>query len=265
MSLFGKSDLSGVTVLVAEDYDDARDLLDDFLSMCGARVVAASGGREALTLFESAKPDIVVSDLWMPDGDGLELIRAIRRRAPEAGGLVPAISVSAVTNADEALQAGFHQHLCKPVNPLELLDIIRDFVRSDRPGLAKWTVVREGDHVMLTWVGHVTSADMKAGLDSVRGILSAADHALPLVVDLRQLSGFDPSVIHLAQTKLWWSVARSPVLSSWAARPTPGWSSRPVLRCWGSASSFATVGRDASGWLSAHSLGANHRQHLRNW
>ena len=72
-----------------------------------------------------------MSDLWMTDGDGFDLIRRIRTVRPEKGGLIPAIAVSAGSNAEQALMAGYHVLLGKPYDPQRLLEIIEQFVRAD--------------------------------------------------------------------------------------------------------------------------------------
>jgi CheY-like chemotaxis protein len=73
---------------------------------------------EALAAFDRAVPDVLVSDVAMPEQDGYALIRAVRRRAATQGGAVPAIAVSgyaAPEDRERALAAGFERHLSKPL------------------------------------------------------------------------------------------------------------------------------------------------------
>ncbi len=125
--------LNGRTVVLVEDDDDSRQLLCELLSEMGATCLSAGSGNQALALFAQASPDVLVSDLWMADGDGFELIRAIRALPPEKGGLTPAIAVSAASNAEEALMAGYHVLIAKPYDPFKLATAIEEFSRTDDP------------------------------------------------------------------------------------------------------------------------------------
>lgn len=122
-------DLEGVRVLVVEDEPDARELLTTVLAGKGANVSAASDASQALAMFESCSPDVVVSDIEMPGQDGCALIRQLRKC-----GDVPAIAVSgfaAQKDADRALDAGFDVHVAKPIEPREL--VRRILALSGRP------------------------------------------------------------------------------------------------------------------------------------
>jgi signal transduction histidine kinase/ActR/RegA family two-component response regulator len=112
--------LSGVKVLLVDDVDDTLDVLLQILQHSGARVMAASNAGAALALLERERPDVIVSDIGMPDVDGFELMRRIRRRSASAGGAIPAIALTAFTRQDDrakAMQAGFNDYLAKPVEP----------------------------------------------------------------------------------------------------------------------------------------------------
>lgn len=117
------NDLDGVRVLVVEDEPDARDLLMTVLAGKGANVSAASNASQALAMFESCSPDVIVSDIEMPGKDGCALIRELRKC-----GDIPAIAVSGYAgkkDAERALDAGFDVHVSKPIEPRELVRRIR--------------------------------------------------------------------------------------------------------------------------------------------
>ena len=115
------ADLSGVRVLVVDDAPDTLDVLEQILSYSGAATMTAPGAGAALALLEQVVPDVIVSDVGMPEVDGFELMRRIRRRAATAD--IPAIALTAFTRQDDrdkALQAGFTDYLAKPVEPAAL-------------------------------------------------------------------------------------------------------------------------------------------------
>jgi PAS domain S-box-containing protein len=119
--------LEGVGVLIVEDDRDARELLTAILQRCGAVVTVASSAAEALSAFEAGQPDVIVSDIEMPQEDGYSFIRRIRARGAEQGGLVPAAALTAYASpADrmKVLGAGFDIHLAKPVQPAELAMVV---------------------------------------------------------------------------------------------------------------------------------------------
>jgi signal transduction histidine kinase/CheY-like chemotaxis protein len=120
----GEGELAGVKVLLVDDADDTLDVLQQILQHSGATTMAASNAGTALALLEREQPDVIVSDIGMPDIDGFELMRRIRRRAAGAGGAIPAIALTAFTRQDDrgkAIQAGFDDYLAKPVEPGSLV------------------------------------------------------------------------------------------------------------------------------------------------
>ncbi len=127
------SDLSGVRVLVIDDVPDTLDVLEQILSYSGAATMTAPGAGAALALLEREVPDVIVSDVGMPEVDGFELMRRIRRRAATAD--IPAIALTAFTRQDDrdkALQAGFTDYLAKPVEPAALAAAIKRAVATAR-------------------------------------------------------------------------------------------------------------------------------------
>jgi PAS domain S-box-containing protein len=114
--------LKDIKVVVVEDQRDSRELLQRVLSEAGAEVVAVGTASEGLTAITTVRPQILISDIGLPDLDGYELIRRVRMTAE--GSSLPAIALTAYTRvADrtQALMAGFQAHLAKPVDAHELL------------------------------------------------------------------------------------------------------------------------------------------------
>ena len=120
--------LVAVRVLVVEDDDDTRELLRVTLENAGAAVDAVASARDARRELESEPPDVLISDIRMPDEDGYSLIRSLR----SAGNETPAIALTALArreDADEAHAAGFQLHLAKPVDSTGLVDAVASIVR----------------------------------------------------------------------------------------------------------------------------------------
>jgi PAS domain S-box-containing protein len=115
--------LAGVRVLAVDDQPGARDLFRTVLEQYQAEVKLAASAAEARQMLKEWPPDVLVSDIGMPNEDGCEMIRQIRALAPESGGKVPAIALTAYASEQDrlrALRSGFDTHLSKPVNPAEL-------------------------------------------------------------------------------------------------------------------------------------------------
>jgi PAS domain S-box-containing protein len=120
--------LNGLRVLVVDDEEDALHLIKTVLESQGAEVTAAGSAREALSALERETPDVLISDIGMPDEDGFALIRQVRERSTAQGGEIPAAAVSAYVGEDnrrQALAAGFQLHVAKPVDPEELIEVVR--------------------------------------------------------------------------------------------------------------------------------------------
>ncbi len=117
------SDLTGIKVLVVDDEPDARGLLGRVLGDCGAEVWSAGSGQEALALLAQRRPDVLLSDVGMPDMDGFELLRRVRE-LEDGSTRLPAIALTAFARSEDrtrALRAGFLVHVSKPVEPAELV------------------------------------------------------------------------------------------------------------------------------------------------
>ena len=125
------ADLRGLRVLVVEDEGDTRDILDVLLRESGADVQAVPDAEAAMQALQSRPPDVLISDIGMPEMDGYDLIRQVRRLSPDAGGRVPAIALTAFAHGSdhrEALRAGYDRHLPKPVDAVTLTRTVRDVV-----------------------------------------------------------------------------------------------------------------------------------------
>jgi PAS domain S-box-containing protein len=116
--------LDATRVLVVEDEDDTRAVIARILSWRGAEVRACASAADARAWFQAWKPDVLVSDIGMPQESGFSLIASIRAIERERGGHVPAIALTAFaqdTYRLQALAAGYDQHIPKPVEPSELV------------------------------------------------------------------------------------------------------------------------------------------------
>lgn len=124
-------ELHGLKILVVDDDQDTRDLLEWVLRRVGAEVVAAPSAQAAMEALEKDRPHILVSDIAMPEEDGLSLMRRIRALPRERGGRIPAIALTAhsmVQDRLQSLRAGFQSHVPKPVVPEELVEVVTSIV-----------------------------------------------------------------------------------------------------------------------------------------
>ncbi|HEV8244338.1 MAG TPA: ATP-binding protein, partial [Polyangiaceae bacterium] len=128
-------ELSGLRVLVVDDEADAVELLRALCTDAGATVEVARSAKEVLDKLPGFRPDVVVSDIGMPEMDGYALMRHIRALPETEGGATPAIAVTAYVrreDAQRALASGFQAHVTKPVDPAQLLSVVAR-VSSLRP------------------------------------------------------------------------------------------------------------------------------------
>jgi PAS domain S-box-containing protein len=122
----------GMKILVVDDEADTRELVAFVLEQQGAEVITATSAHEALLILPQTKPDVLLSDIGMPDMDGYTLIRQIRALAPEQGGNILAIALTAYagdTNQQQVIAAGFQKHISKPIDPEVLVQAIAHFVQ----------------------------------------------------------------------------------------------------------------------------------------
>ena len=120
--------LDGVKVLVVDDEPDTREMLRVMVGQYGASVKTCSSSAEALNVLKDWEPDVIVSDIEMPDEDGYELIRKVRRDEASSGArLIPAVALTAYARVEDrmrALSAGYQMHIAKPAEPAELAIVI---------------------------------------------------------------------------------------------------------------------------------------------
>ena len=115
--------LEGVKVLIVDDEEDARRLLGEMLSRQGAEVKTSASADAALEMLQAWRPDVLLADIGMPDGDGYELIQRVRGLPEGRGGRTPAAALTAYagpSDRERALSSGFQLHVAKPVEPAEL-------------------------------------------------------------------------------------------------------------------------------------------------
>ena len=115
--------LDGLRVLVVDDQEDAREMLAILLRSQGAVVATAESAKDALACLALQPLELLISDVGMPQADGYQLLRNIRRSAAPWRS-IPAIALTAFARAEDAEKArhaGFHAHLAKPVEPMELV------------------------------------------------------------------------------------------------------------------------------------------------
>jgi signal transduction histidine kinase len=112
--------LSGCKVLAIDDEPDALKIIEHVLTKCGAEVRTATSASSALGAVNEFRPDVLISDIGMPEVDGYELMRQVRKIA----GTLPAIALTAFARGEDqtrSLDAGFAAHISKPVEPAELV------------------------------------------------------------------------------------------------------------------------------------------------
>ncbi|MCC5603015.1 PAS domain-containing protein [Nostoc favosum] len=120
-------ELTGIRVLTVDDDPDARELLTVLLTEYGATVLTVSSAAEVLANLESFQPDVLVSDIGMPEVDGYSLIKQIRTLTPEKGGHILAIALTAYARVDDyqrAIISGYQCHVTKPLDPQELVQAV---------------------------------------------------------------------------------------------------------------------------------------------
>lgn len=125
--------LRGLRVWIVDDSATGRRMLKHWLEMSGAQVTAMASASEALKTFDESTPEVLLSDVGMPNMDGYTLLRKVRARGPEHGGNVPAIAISGYATPEDrerAFAAGFQLHMAKPLKLDEVVRAIATLIGS---------------------------------------------------------------------------------------------------------------------------------------
>jgi PAS domain S-box-containing protein len=123
----------GLRVLIVDDEVDTREFVRFLLQESGAQTTAVASATEALEAIAQTVPDLLISDLGMPEIDGYSLMNQIRAMPKEEGGKIPAIALTAYvgeSDRDRVLAVGFGRHVAKPIQPTELLTSIADLLEQ---------------------------------------------------------------------------------------------------------------------------------------
>jgi CheY-like chemotaxis protein len=125
-------DLAGLRILAVDDQPDALELIRRVLGECLAEVHAVGSAEEALAAINGFRPDLLISDIGMPENDGYALIQEVRKRID--GNSLPAIALTAFAGPEHqrrSLSAGYQMHITKPVDPQELSAAIAKLARRN--------------------------------------------------------------------------------------------------------------------------------------
>jgi putative two-component system response regulator len=171
--------LSGGTVLVIDDDQAVLGLLKDLLDLNGFRVQAALGGQEGLEVFQRDRFDLVITDIRMPNMDGLEVLKSVRERDDT----VPVILVTGYGDLDYALGAlreGAHDFLLKPINPEILLNTVRKGMEH-----AELRRFQRDYPIFLQKEVDARTEELKKSNETIRKIQGASVFALARLVESR--------------------------------------------------------------------------------
>ncbi len=131
--------LDGMRVLVVDDDEDARALMQRVLTDQGAAVTLAASAEIGLRELERVRPDVLVSDIGMPEVDGYTFIRTVRGLPADRGGRTPAIAITAYAreeDSERAVSTGFQAYMSKPVDPTRLISLAASFSPAAPPAPA---------------------------------------------------------------------------------------------------------------------------------
>ncbi|MEH1824268.1 MAG: PAS domain S-box protein [Nostoc sp.] len=130
-----ETSLKTIQVLLVDDDTDTREFQTFLLEQNGAKVIPTASGLEALQVLEQLIPDVIVSDIGMPQMDGYMLMQQIRSRLPTRGGTIPAIALTAYAaeiDKERTIEAGFQMHLTKPLEPEQFVSAIVSLLKLNR-------------------------------------------------------------------------------------------------------------------------------------
>ncbi|HEY9829532.1 MAG TPA: PAS domain S-box protein [Stenomitos sp.] len=126
--------LNGIRVLTVDDEPDVRELFSVLLTEYGAEVLTVASATEVLATLESFQPDVLVSDIGLPEMDGYTLLQQVRSLPAEKGGQIPAIALTAYARGEDrerCLACGFQQHISKPVDIEMLVQAVSNLARAN--------------------------------------------------------------------------------------------------------------------------------------
>jgi PAS domain S-box-containing protein len=127
---FPSGSLTGIRVLIVDDESDNLDLLDFILAQEGAIVTAVTSATEVIAMVRDNPPDILISDIGMPEMSGYELLQQLRALPSQQNNPIGAIALTAFAqqeDKEQAIAAGFQAYLSKPINPIELITAVSNF------------------------------------------------------------------------------------------------------------------------------------------
>jgi CheY-like chemotaxis protein len=194
------ADLTGLRILVVEDDPDNREVVEQVLRGAGATVAAAASGAEGLALVREVPPDVLVSDIGMPDHDGIWLIERVRELPPDRGGAVPALAVSAYAREEDrvrAIAAGFQSHIAKPFEPAQLTASVARLARGEKQSSSLRVLVVEDDgdcrdglkDLLEVW-GHTVEV-AQTGTEGVDKALSGRPGVALIDIGLPEIDGYE--------------------------------------------------------------------------
>ncbi len=128
-----KSTLPTLRILLVEDDVDSREMLKTMFEQSGMEITDVGSAAEAVEAVQRIKPDVLISDIGLPNEDGYELIGKVRKLSPELGGLTPAIALTGYVSLQDrhhAFDVGYQKHLSKPVDIDELLELVKELCRN---------------------------------------------------------------------------------------------------------------------------------------
>lgn len=129
-----KETLDGVRILLVEDDEDSCEMLKIMFEHSGMQTTAVDSAAKALEIIKQLKPDVLISDVGLPGEDGYALLRKIRQLSAENGGLTPAIALTGYASLQDrslAFEAGFQEHLSKPVDIDKLIQLVKGVLNRD--------------------------------------------------------------------------------------------------------------------------------------
>ncbi len=186
-----------VTILTIDDEEMLRESIVAYLEDSGFKVLEAENGREGLEVFRREKPDMVLTDLRMPEVDGMEVVAAVNREAPETPVLIIS-GMGAVNDAIGAIRAGAWDYILKPIRDMAV------FEHTVRKALERSRLMRENRRYRENLEVEIRNrtAELEVSLRKLRKTLGATIDAMAMTVETRDpyTAGHQRRVADLART-----------------------------------------------------------------